>query len=251
MHAKAMPSAPHPELTSQLAASKAVFFDLFHTLFSFKAERTAGQSTSALLGIPEARWDHLLFASSERRLRGLIHDRYEIIAELAHLYDPSIDEALIRKVADLRVERFTAGLQRVNPERIAVLRALRAAGKKIGLISNADSVEVSGWKASPLAACFDSVVFSFATGYVKPEPEIYKTALESLGVAPTESVFVGDGGSDELRGAKELGFTTVMTTEIIGPLWPEKIAGRRVHADHVVASLAALSACLAPTAPQA
>lgn len=40
---------------------------------------------------------------------------------------------------------------------------------------------------------------------VKPEPEIYRIALESLGVRPDQSVFVGDGGSDELRGAREMG----------------------------------------------
>ena len=83
-----------------------------------------------------------------------------------------------------------------------------------------------------MTVCFDTVIFSYVTGYVKPEPEIYQIALDSLGVTAEESIFVGDGGSDEIRGAKEVGFTTVMTTEIISKLWPEKIDARAKYADY-------------------
>lgn len=224
-------------LEEHIHQSKAVFFDLFHTLFSFKSDGIAGVNTSELLGIPEAIWNDLLFESSEQRLRGLKNDRYEIIRELAHSYDSRISEETIRRAADLRAERFSSGLKLVGSERIDVLKRLRSQGKKIGLISNADSVEVSGWKDSPLSEHFDSVVFSYATGYVKPEPGIYRIALECLGVAPHEAAFVGDGGSDELRGAKEVGMTTVMTTEIVSDLWPEKIPARAAYADYVISNL--------------
>ncbi len=229
------------KLETRVSTAKAVFFDLFHTLFSFKSDGTAGRSTSELLGIPEGVWDALLFDSSDERLRGRQTDKYEIIRKLAHCYDPSISEETIREAADLRAERFAQGLRSVKAERLEVLAELKRRGKLLGLISNADVVEVSGWRESPLYQYFDSVVFSFAVGSVKPEPEIYRVALESLGVSAEESVYVGDGGSDELRGAKELGFTTVMTTEIISKLWPEKIEPRRRWADYVVSSLRELT----------
>jgi putative hydrolase of the HAD superfamily len=78
------------------------------------------------------------------------------------------------------------------------------------------------------------VTFSYQVGSVKPEPEIYRLALNSLNVSPEDSIFVGDGGSNELFGAKNVGFTTVMTTEIIGQLWPDKIQERRKHTDYVI-----------------
>tara|TARA_B100000609_G_C17180585_1_gene416881 strand:- start:24 stop:731 length:708 start_codon:yes stop_codon:yes gene_type:complete len=225
------------KLEQRLAESKVVFFDLFHTLFSFKSDGTAGRSTSEILGIPEMVWTDLLFDSSEERMRGHEHDRYAIIRKLAHIYDPSIDEDRIRLAADSRFERFSRGLKEAGGDRIEILSKLRASGKKIGLISNADSVEVSGWDESPLSRCFDSVIFSFATGYVKPEPEIYQIALDSLGVTAAEAIFVGDGGSDELRGAREVGLTTVMTTEIISNIWPEKIPDRAKYADYQISRL--------------
>ena len=221
--------------------SKAVFFDLFHTLFSFRSDGTAGTNTSDILGIPEDAWNELLFYSSDERLRGRQTDRYEIIRKLAHSYNPGISEEIIRKAADLRVERFTLGLRNVKEERLNVLKELKSSGKMIGLISNADSVEVSGWRDSPLSQHFDSATFSFSTGSVKPEPKIYQIALKSLGVRPNQSIFVGDGGSDELKGAHELGFTTILTTEIIPELWPDKIASRSTWANYVISNLQELT----------
>lgn len=116
----------------------------------------------------------------------------------------------------------------------AVIRELKLQGKKIGLISNADAVEVKGWFVSPISRLFDSVVFSYAVGYVKPEPDIYRIALDALGVSAERSVFVGDGGSNELIGARKLGFTTILTTEIIRDLWPERIPERLPYADFVI-----------------
>lgn len=229
------------KLETRVSTAKAVFFDLFHTLSSFKSDGTEGRNTSEMLGVPEGVWDALLFDSSDERLRGSETDEYDIIRMLAHSYDPLISEETIREAADLRAERFALGLRSVKAERLEVLAELKRRGKRIGLISNADAVEVSGWSESPLAQFFDSVVFSFAVGSVKPEPEIYRIALDSLGVSADQSIFVGDGGSEELRGAKELGFTTVMTTEIISKLWPEKIASRMPWADYVVSSLKELT----------
>ena len=228
-------------LETKIHESKAIFFDLFHTLFSFKSDGVDGVDTSVNLGIPDEVWTDLLFDSSERRLRGQVKDKYEIIRELAHSYDRTIPEKVITKATDLREERFSRGLKHVSQEKIHVLHDLRNRGKKIGLISNADSVEVSGWKDSPFSECFDTTIFSYATGYIKPEPEIYLIACDSISVKPTESVFVGDGGSNELKGARNLGFSTVMTTEIIETLWPEKIPAISKFADYQIKKLKELT----------
>jgi putative hydrolase of the HAD superfamily len=45
---------------------------------------------------------------------------------------------------------------------------------------------------------------------------------------------VGDGGHQELRGAKEAGFSTALTIEYIQNLWPEKIPAIKPWADYVI-----------------
>jgi putative hydrolase of the HAD superfamily len=56
---------------------------------------------------------------------------------------------------------------------------------------------------------FDSIVFSFEVGSVKPEPAIYLAACRGLGVSPYRCLFVGDGNGRELEGAMDLGMTAV------------------------------------------
>jgi putative hydrolase of the HAD superfamily len=114
------------------------------------------------------------------------------------------------------------------------LRDLKAAGFRLGLISNADVMEAAPWPTCPLAGLFDVELFSCAVGLVKPEPAIYARCIQALGVGPTSCLFVGDGGSNELVGAKAAGMSTVFVSGVMATLWPERIAERRETSDHHV-----------------
>ena len=50
---------------------------------------------------------------------------------------------------------------------------------------------------------------------LKPDPEIYLLSLSRLGVTPSDALFVGDGGSRELEGAKAVGMKTVCTEYLV------------------------------------
>ncbi|MFW5747970.1 MAG: HAD family hydrolase, partial [bacterium] len=91
-----------------------------------------------------------------------------------------------------------------------------------------------GWPGSPLEDLFDTVVFSCEAGYAKPEPEIYRIALERLGAEADEAVFIGDGSSGELEGARRAGLDTVMAAGVIRRIWPWEIDVRAAHADAIV-----------------
>jgi len=94
----------------------------------------------------------------------------------------------------------------------ALLEALRERGLKLGLVSNAFD---PGWllhrdlEQMGLAERLDFAVFSSEVGKRKPHPAIFERALEALEVAPADSVFVGDRLLEDVRGAGELGMTTV------------------------------------------
>ncbi|MBN1833670.1 MAG: HAD family hydrolase [Deltaproteobacteria bacterium] len=79
--------------------------------------------------------------------------------------------------------------------------------------------------------------FNCDIGYIKPEPDAYKAALHVSQSNPDDAVFVGDGGSDEMKGAKACGIITIMTTEIIGEFYPELIPKRKPDADYIIGSL--------------
>jgi putative hydrolase of the HAD superfamily len=60
-----------------------------------------------------------------------------------------------------------------------------------------------------LADRLDFAVFSSEVGVRKPHPQIFERALEALGVEPENALFVGDRLYEDVRGAGELGMTTV------------------------------------------
>jgi FMN phosphatase YigB (HAD superfamily) len=70
-----------------------------------------------------------------------------------------------------------------------------------------------------LAPFFDTVVFSYQVGRMKPDPQVYWLACERLGTTAADTLFVGDGGSDELVGAARAGLTAYWAQWYFMP-WP-------------------------------
>jgi len=102
-------------------------------------------------------------------------------------------------------------------------------------------MEAQAWDRSPVVDMFDTTLFSCHVGLVKPEPEIYNMAMRNLNVQAQDSIFVGDGGSNELKGARNCGLTTVMITGIIKEIWPDKIEARKKDADFVIENISELT----------
>jgi putative hydrolase of the HAD superfamily len=213
---------------------RAVIFDLFHTLTSADALRAPGRGTSEVLGVAREDWNKQLLVYSDDRLRGKITDPFVIIERMAHALDPAIPDKTIKEAVKNRIERFRYALINIEDSTLDTLQELKETGKLIGLVSNADVNEVVGWEDSPLKPYFNSVVFSYRVGYIKPEREIYELALNELKVAPEDVLYAGDGGSDELRGAKEVGMTTALTIHVIKEFWPERVVKARKYADYEI-----------------
>jgi putative hydrolase of the HAD superfamily len=230
-------------VTAVIGGKKAVVFDLFHTLTALESTWGAGaRFTHEMLGVSREAWDEQLQSRSRDRLVGAQQDAFAIVARMARAIEPSIPDERIRAATENRIARFAAALRQIPDETAAVLERLKARGKRLGLISNADVMEVQAWGESRIAPLFDSAVFSCAVGCAKPEPEIYQLSMRELGTSPAETAFVGDGGSNELEGAKNIGMTAIMIAGIIRELWPDRIADRQRHADFVIEKLGELVA---------
>lgn len=97
----------------------------------------------------------------------------------------------------------------VYPSTVPTLRALRERGYRIGLVS--DCTALMGrpiLERFGLLPLFDAVALSYEVGHAKPSPAIYRATTDRLGVSTDQCLYVGDGGSDELTGAHDLGMLT-------------------------------------------
>jgi HAD superfamily hydrolase (TIGR01509 family) len=85
------------------------------------------------------------------------------------------------------------------PDSAAVLAALHRQGIKTAVVSNIAFDLRPAFASVGAIDDVDEFVLSFEVGTVKPNPEIFRTALGRLGVPATDAVMIGD--SEEADGA--------------------------------------------------
>jgi HAD superfamily hydrolase (TIGR01509 family) len=98
----------------------------------------------------------------------------------------------------------------VRPGTRAALERLRAAGLRLAVVSNSDGRAEEGLKAAGLLEYFEFVVDSQHVGVEKPDPRIFEGALNRLGVAPADALYVGDIYEVDVVGARRAGMDVVL-----------------------------------------
>ncbi len=92
----------------------------------------------------------------------------------------------------------------------AALSRLRAAGVRLGVVSNSDGRVEQALVAAGLGGHFDVIVDSKLAGVEKPDPRIFHAALDRLGVEPTAALYVGDVYEVDVIGARNAGLDAAL-----------------------------------------
>jgi len=91
----------------------------------------------------------------------------------------------------------------------AALAALRASGRRTGVVSNFDRRLPLLLAGLGLGHLLDACVLPADAGAAKPDPRIFRAALAALGARPSEAAFVGDDRARDLAPARALGLHPV------------------------------------------
>lgn len=112
--------------------------------------------------------------------------------------------------------RAMGGSPGVRTDMIAKVLTLRAAGYRTALLTNNIKEFADGWRAMiPAADMFDVIVDSSAVGMRKPDPRIYRLALDQLGVEPEETVFLDDAAGN-VEAARSVGMHAILVEDDYG-----------------------------------
>jgi putative hydrolase of the HAD superfamily len=128
---------------------------------------------------------------------------------LAHVWvPPELHDGIIDSLWDAhqRVGLWTSPIQGA----VDAVRAIKAAGFKTGVVSNAEGRVAHDLKAAGYDGLFDAVIDSHHVGHEKPDPAIFRIALEKLGSAPERTVYLGDVPSIDIAGARSAGISAVL-----------------------------------------
>jgi REG-2-like HAD superfamily hydrolase len=160
--------------------------------------------------------DHTISAELAQRRRELL---VEGVLERA-----AIDAAHAEAIAhDFRASWIGTGIFQMYPEVPPALDALRAAGYRLGIVSNWEPRLPQLCQSHGILDHFEFVVSSESEGYVKPHPRLFERALELAGVGPDEAVHVGDSYPEDVEGARGLGIQAVLVDRGAKgrvPYWP-------------------------------
>ncbi len=113
----------------------------------------------------------------------------------------------------------------VDPAAARVLDAIQAAGLRTAAISNTEDGRLEElMRLVGLADRFDFMLDSFAVGVRKPDPAIFRLALERLGLRPRDAFYVGDSYGHDALPALALGLGAVLVDPL--GLHPESVCPR-------------------------
>ncbi len=204
---------------------KAVFFDAVGTLietrgsvgeiygrvareFGFEAEPRILQRNFARsfrrqppLAFPAGTPEAALIELEKGWWRNLVRDVFEGLGPFPRFED-FFDEIFER----FRGREFWRVYGDVEP----ALAELKRRGLKLGVISNFDSRLYGVLRACELDRFFDSVHVSTRAGAAKPDPAIFRAALNYHAVEAPQSWHVGDSLREDVEGAAAAGVNAVL-----------------------------------------
>ena len=196
-----------------LSARQAVIFDLFGTLVPVFKQDEYYETLRAVareLGIDADDFITAFRADAQERTIGKWPTLEGNVADIARRLGLNPSDEQVARATQLRTDFTRRHLMNPFPDSLPVLRALRDAGRPVGLISDCSPEAPMIWPESPLAEVALQPVFSADVGVRKPDARIYGIACERMGVDPWRTVYVGDGDSQELPGAREVGLCPIL-----------------------------------------
>jgi putative hydrolase of the HAD superfamily len=191
-----------------------VLFDAGNTLLFLDYARMAA-AVGAALGLPLTgpALARGVAAASRRMEQARATDRERATAFLEALFlEAGVPFDRLAAVRDtlgrLHVERHLwSGIAADTHDALA---RLRAAGLRLGVVSNSDGRVEEALGAAGLLGYFDVIVDSALAGVEKPDPAIFRPALEALGVPPEDALYVGDLYEVDVLGAQAAGIPAVL-----------------------------------------
>jgi putative hydrolase of the HAD superfamily len=207
---------------------KAAFFDFGGTLYSYQNEGlslgpiireaagrlglqvdpgglrevyAAASRASAMEFVPRPYYLH----------RDLFEDTYRRVLEsLGGKPSPELLRWCHEEQRQRVFERFE-----LRPDCIETLEGLRTAGLNVSVVSNIDDDYLDPMiERAGLDRLLDAWTSSEEARSCKPDPGIFRVALDKAGCSAEEVVFVGDSPGADIGGALALGMTTVLITEL-------------------------------------
>lgn len=200
---------------------RAVFFDAGETLLyphpsfpellsivlkgeGFDVDPTKIRDTMHVVSGEFTRDDAVGWSTSPEASRRFWGSLYRLLLQALDIpYTDAVAAAIYATFTDL-------ASYRTFPDVEPVLRLIRGSGLRLGLISNFEEWLERLLERVGLTPYFDVLAISGVEGMEKPDPRIFRLALDRAGVEPQDAVYVGDNPEFDTEPAEALGMLGVL-----------------------------------------
>jgi HAD superfamily hydrolase (TIGR01509 family) len=177
----------------RVAGPEAFLVDVYETILT--AGQTAGfaqrrRELAAMAGVPAEAWNAGLVELAPQLNDGrlALADAFErIIRARGGDPRPELVHEIVREDRELLLSSA-----RLYDDAIGFLELLRSRGILIAIVSNCNENTRPLLYQLGISDLADALVLSCEVGYAKPAAQVYRHALDRLGVAPGAAVFVDD-----------------------------------------------------------
>ncbi|MEX2161117.1 MAG: HAD family hydrolase [Anaerolineales bacterium] len=212
-----------------MPALQGLMFDLGGTLIYFDGDwpDVLAAANQELLGHLRSLGLHLDGERFLNEFRSSLEDYYvQRASEFIEYTTTRVLRTLLAELGypDLTAEILTPALKTLyavsqahwkrEEDTLPTLQALRAAGYRMGVISNAsDDADVQTLvNNAGIRGYFDFVLSSAACGIRKPNPRIFEIGLKHWGLSPSQVAMVGDTLGADILGARNAGLYSIWVT---------------------------------------
>lgn len=177
--------------------------DIFHRVLSARGHRIDRESIIRLLRTPESIVTLIRPFPAGREGDFFRAVNARVIEHLGlESDDPMLDE--------IHAEFDKGVAWKPYPEAVRILKDLRRAGYRLGVISNASHALPETLRKVGLAGFFDTVTYSFDVGAEKPDVRIFRRAVAQASAKEERCVHVGDSFEADYLGARRAGLHAIL-----------------------------------------
>jgi HAD superfamily hydrolase (TIGR01509 family) len=188
------------------AAPRFIYFDMGNVLLHFSHERACRQMAE-VAGISPERARRIVFESD-------LETRYERGAITSREFHETFCLRSETRPDCHALHAAASDMFEVNAPMIPVVAQLRAAGRRLGVLSNTCSTHWDHCRRrfSIIREPFCRLALSYELGAMKPEADIYHRAAELAGESPAD-IFFADDRPENVEAARAAGLDAVLYTD--------------------------------------
>jgi putative hydrolase of the HAD superfamily len=188
----------------------AVLFDLYETLVRpvWPRLRDGRAQLAARVGLDGEVMRELWERTLPERTVGANGSLEADIAAILALAGRRVSDDELNVLARFEEATWRRGVE-LYPDTLVTLRELRSRGVTTAIVSNCSYEAGAVVQELGLDAEVDRLILSCLVGLAKPDPAIFRLALERLGTSADDALFVDDR-IENVESARQLGLSTLL-----------------------------------------